>query len=156
MSSKSKLLADLASEVDQGFIEDTFEVNGHSYKMRLLSDGETNWKNRYVDALSSALSMLSQRKSATLAVAIRSIDGQSVESLYAPVVDVDLNEEDKKAAEKKVTDWTLLGKLERQFRVAADVYDFLSARPEAFVTSLWEKFQELENRRDEVIKNLKK
>jgi hypothetical protein len=148
-----KLLQDLSAEIDQGFIEDTFEVQGHKYKLRLLSDGESNWKNRYIDGLSSALSLMSQRKSATLAIAIRAIDANDVVTLFAPTVPTADSDD---AAKKEYEEWTKATKLERQFNVAKKMYDFLSQRPNDFTTELFDGYSKLEDRRKEVIKNLKK
>lgn len=148
-----QLLQDLTSEIDQGFIEDTFEVQGRKYKLRLLSDGETNWKNRYIDGLSSALSLLSQRKSATLAVAIRAIDGQDIIALFTPPAPTAESTDAQKAEHDA---WLRSSKVERQFAVAKKMYDFLSNRPNEFTTELFNRFEDLEGRRKEVIKNLKK
>ena len=151
-SKTPKVLEDLASEIDEGFIEDTFEVGKHFYTMRLLTDGETNWKNRFIDAMSSALSMLSQRKAPTLAIAIRKIDHVSVEEIFKPEKPADDAEEsDKKAYDE----WNKLSKVERQFRIAESLFNYLSERPAEFTTALYNKYSELEKRREEVIKNLK-
>lgn len=148
-----KILADLAAEVDQGFLEETYEVKGHKYLLRLLSDGETNWKNRYIDGLASPLSMMSQRKSATLAVALRAIDGTDVISMYAPpAITADSTDVEKAESER----WGRLNSLDKQFEVARKLYEYIARRPAEFSTGLYAKFQELEERRDEVISNLKK
>lgn len=147
-----QLLQDLAAEVDQGFIEDTFEINGHRYLMRLLSDGETSWKNRYIDAFASALAMISQRKAPTLAVGIRAINGIKVTDIFKPTANEDSSEE----AKKEVKDWEQMGELKRQFAAAEKLVDYLSKRPAEFTTGLYDKWQELEKRRDEVMTNLKK
>ena len=147
-----QLLMDLASEVDQGFLEDTFEVQNHKYRLRLLSDGEANWRNRYIDGLSSALAIMSQRKVANLAVAIRAIDGQDVVAMFTPSVPAadapELEKQDFKI-------WSENTALERQFSVAKKLYDFLAQRPNEFTTELYAKLVELEDRRKEVIKNVK-
>ena len=148
MAIAHKLLADLAAEVDQGFLEDTFDILGHKYTMRLLSDGETNWKNRYIDGLSSALSIISQRRAATLAIAIRIIDGHNVESLYAPAAPTSDATDIEKAEYER---WTKMGRLERQFDASRKLYDYLSLRPDTFTVALFEKFQELESSREELI-----
>lgn len=152
MSKLPKLLEDLASEIDQGFIEDTFEVLGKKYKLRLLSDGEANWKNRFIDGFASGMAILSQRKSATLAVAIREIEGQNVIAIFTPAAPA----ADEKAENKKEYDeWSKATELERQFIVARKMYDYLSKRPSDFTTELYNKFDELEARRKEVVKNIK-
>ena len=139
-----KLMADLASEVDKGFIEDTFTVGKFQYKMRLLSDGEVNWKNRFIDGLSSALSLMSQRKSATLAIAIREINGVSVSDIFKP-------EEGSKEHDL----WKDMSAIERKFAAAKSLYDFISNRPGEFAADLFTEYSKLEERRAEVLKNLK-
>lgn len=154
MLKANKLLADLASEVDQGFIEDTYEVGGHQYTMRLLSDGENNWKNRYIDIITSSGALLSQQKAPTLAVAIRAIDGKSVDEIFpdpaAPAADA--TQEDKDYHER----WKGLSSEARQFERAKMLLNYLSKRPDDFISMLWEKYQELKGRREEVMQNLKK
>jgi hypothetical protein len=140
-----KLLADLASEIDKGFLEEEFEVAGHKYKIRLLTDGEVNWKNRFIDGLSSALSMMSQRKSATLAIAIREIDGNAVVDIFRP-----------EEGTKEFDIWKDMTAIERKFAAAKSLYDFLSNRTGDFTGELFTKFAALEERRGEVIQNLKK
>ncbi len=154
-SDMPQLLTDIASEVDRGFLEDTFTVQEHTYKLRLLSDGETNWKNRYIDGMTSALSILSQRRSATLAVACRAIDGHDVTQLFAPAAP---GADDKEGSdkEKAYKTWMASTTIERQFLVAKKMYDYFSKRPVEFTAELYDHFTGLEKRREEVIKNVKK
>ena len=151
-----QLLKDLASEIDQGFLEEPFEYKGHVYKMRLLSDGESNWKNRYIDGMANVLSIVSERRSATLAVAIREIDGVPVEKMYEPKPPVGNDSDEDKLAKIKYEEWSKLSPLRRQFQAAEKLYEFLAKRPETFSRELFEKYATLEARRDEVINNLKK
>lgn len=149
----SQMLADLTAEIDKGFLEETYEVQGHKYRMRLLSDGENNWKARWMDAFGSALSILAQRKSATLAVSLKSIDEQDVLVLFAPKAPP------TDAAESVLADyekWSKGDALDRQFIVAKKIYNFLSQRPETFVTALYAEYEKLEKRRDKLVKNVKK
>lgn len=149
-----QFLQDMASEVDQGFIEDTFEVFGRKFKLRLLSDGENNWKNRYVDVMVASGALISQNRAPTLAVAIREIDGQPMDKIFPDPVKPadDASDEEKQSYER----WNRMSKLERQFERCKQMYEYLSNRPDDFVIALHEKFMSLRGRREEVLKNLKK
>lgn len=140
----SKLLADLVSELDKGFIEETFEVKGHKFAIRLLTDGEVNWKNRFINAMDSSLALLSSRKAPTLAIAIRSIDDKSVVDVFAE----DLEGE-------ALAQYGAKSAIEKKFWAAEQLFNWLSNRPSDFTGELYAKYAELEERRGEVQKNLK-
>lgn len=140
----TNILDDLAAELDKGFVEDTFEVAGHTWTMRTLQDHERAWASGFIRT-QSMNSMLSSMRAPTLAAGIRSVDGKPVAEFF------------KDAWEKEATD---MGEAVRkvmesqnpyilQYWFAEQLYVWLSKRPPSFVEKLWEKWLLLEKRREE-------
>lgn len=154
MSKKHKLLADLESEVDRGFIEETVEHSGHKYTLRTLNDGESNWKNQFVDIMGSAANMLSSQKAPTLAISVRAVDGVSVTDMFRP--DKPEGEENKEDREwREYLSWETMRPFERQIFCAKKLLEWFYLRPNEYTSGLFEHYQKLEERRREVITNIK-
>lgn len=136
-----KLLLDLETELDQGYLEDTFEVSKVSWKMRLLADHERNWANRYI-AQGSVHSIVSSVRAATLSIGIREINGMPLDLFFE-----DLAADAKALAEIRALA-AETNPFSRQYWLAERLYAWLSQRTPQFVDSLWAKWLELEGRRD--------
>jgi len=148
------LLDDLAKELDEGFIEDTFEVNKVLWKMRLLQDHELNWANGYQRS-NSALAMLTSRRAPTLAIGIRAIGrmGADGKPEMKPVRQFFIDEWTKQRGELDEATKAILDNANQyvqQYWFSEQLYQWLSQRPGEFVQALWAKWQLLEERRSKV------
>jgi hypothetical protein len=146
------ILDDLATELDKGYQEDTFQVRGVYWKMRLLQDHENNWANSY-QRTNSALALLSSRRAPVLAIGIREIgtadaDGKismlSVKEFFLAQWKKERGELDE--ISQKILDQSNL--LVQQYWFAEKLFDWLSKRPSEFIQALWSKWQLLEERRE--------
>jgi hypothetical protein len=150
-SAALSVLDDLADELDKGFLEGTFPIRGIQWTMRLLQDHERNWANGYLKA-TSLQSMVTSVRAPTLAIGIRKINGLDVEAFF-----IQTWEEQAKvlsAVEKQILAAT--NPYVKQYYFAEQLFAWLSIRPPTFVQELWDKWMELENRRDEAEKAMGK
>jgi hypothetical protein len=146
------LLDDLAKELDEGHIGDTFEVAGVMWSMKTLQDHETNWANGYV-ITTSMTSLISSRRSATMAIGIRAI------GVRKPDGTLDM----KTIKEYFIAQWEKeKGKLDenaqriinnsneyvQQYYFAEQLFAWLSKRPPEFIQNLWSKWLTLEARKE--------
>ena len=140
----SNLLDDLAEELDKGFLEDTFTIAGHTWKMRLLQDHERNWANGFVRN-ASLNAMLTSIRAPTLGIGIREIDGMPVAQFFQKQW-ADAESELEDVARHMLESSNPYVK---QYWFAEQLFTWISQRPPQFVEKLWVKWQELEARRTE-------
>jgi hypothetical protein len=137
----NKALKDFFEEVKVGFLEDTFELRGHTWTIRTPTQDEESWADKYVQA-DTAMSFVSTQRIARLAVAIKSIDGNSIESMYS--VPDDMSADDRKllAQPERMRYWTYA-----QFMasLSTDV-------PPPVIRELWQKYEMLTERQDAALK----
>lgn len=145
------ILDDLASELDQGFLEDTFEVAGHQWTMRLLQDHERNWANGFIRN-TSINSMVTSVRAPTLAIGIRSIDGIPIATFFQKQFEAE-NEELHALARQMIEQ---ANPYTRQYWFAERMFQWLSLRPPTFVEKLWAKWLSLEERRDKAEESMGK
>jgi hypothetical protein len=148
------LLDDLASELDQGHLEETVEVHGVHWTMRLLEDHETNWANGY-QRTNSTLALISSRRAPTLAIGIRSIGKMNADGKLElkPVKQYFIDAWVEAQGELDEATKSILNNANeyiQQYWFAEQLFHWLSKRPSAFVQALWTKWQALEERRDKV------
>lgn len=150
---KEEVLKDLEGLFVLGFLEEEVEVYGVKFKLRTLNDGERVWRDRYVP-LSVSSDVVSARKAPTLAIAIRAINGISVEELFS------IENEGDKVLEG-ITEPALreiVGRVlkvsgdEKKFKVAERVLEFLRSLSPEVVDRLWDRYVELERRVSECLK----
>jgi hypothetical protein len=140
------ILDDLAKVIDIGFIEDTFEVKGVLWKMRILNDHERTWANGYVRTV-SVNAMLTSIKPATLAIAIRQIGTPGGE-----MVDVEdfflksYKDEEKALSEAEKAVLSKSNPYVRQYYFAEQLYVWLSHRTPEFVQELWKCYDSMVER----------
>jgi len=145
------LLSDLENELDKGFIEDTFLVQGHYWKMRLLSDHEMSWAANY-QRTSSALALVVSRRAPTLAIGIREIgkaNGDGKPHMFS-VAEFFTTQWEKVNKELDETTKSILASQNPylpQYWFAEQLFHWLSKRNTEFVVALWEKWELLEKRR---------
>lgn len=142
-----QVLFDLAKELDGNTIEDDFEVFGKIWTLKLLNEEESNWRNANL-IVASRLTALSSLRLPTLAMSIRKIDGISVYDFFANEW-MELSEDDRKELEN-------MNKYSKKYFVAEKLMEFLSQRIPDAIDLVWEKYQELEKRREESQGFLKK
>lgn len=144
-----QLLEDLSNELKGSLIEDTFEVHGIQWTMRLLNEDEFTWcfSKTEID-LKNAIAMGISFRLPTLAIGIRAFNGKSVVETFQD----DWNElpEDEKEVFLSRPGATP-DKIGAEFML-----EYLKALPSTFVNELYEKWQELELRRKESQEALKK
>jgi hypothetical protein len=156
MSAK-QIFQDIAKEMESKCLTETFEVQGHSYEMKLLNGEETNWRNAHVmlngkfteEGMTSInLAALSAVKLPTLAIGIRKIDGVPVKEAF---------KEDWGDLDDKVK-LNLLGdnKFAKKWFIAENFMQYLSSWIDDSLEELWGKWDELQKRRVEAAETLKK
>jgi|LSQX01.2.fsa_nt_gb hypothetical protein len=130
-----KILLDLQKEVAGDMLENTVEVNGKKFLMRLLTEAETAYSFSMVDATNN-ISIAMSTRLANLSVGIRSIDGVTIEEMFKPVYE-NLDDEEK---EEFVGDTfsTIYAKL---------FHDWLKIQSPYFISELNDHWMELERRR---------
>lgn len=153
-----KILQDLKNDLSQGYIEDTSKIMHRDWTLRTLNEGEEIWRDGYSQfGMSSAA--LSTKRLATLAIAIKAIDGVPVEELFP----VSPQPEGEAASESEI-EKRILDSLVRtdvgvtKFRAAEGMRVFLSeecTQPELLI-ELYRFYLSLEKRRQEVLGELKK
>lgn len=143
-----KLLDDVRNDLNgDGCIEDTFEVSGHKVRMRLMNEEEQNWRNGNI-IMMNKMSAISSFRLPTLAIGIRSFDDMDVFEFFAEEwdrLDASVREELNKTS-----------KYTHKYFAAEHMMEFLSQWSPEAVNKLWEKWQELESRREEAVAAVKK
>jgi len=137
------VLDDLASELDQGFLEETYTVKGVEWTIRLLNDHERNWANGYLRN-ASLTSMATSLRSPTLAIAIRKINGLSVEAFFTQK----WQERETALSEVEKAILAATNQFVKQYFFAETLFKWLSERPPQFVQELWSKYTALDDRRE--------
>lgn len=137
------ILDDLATELDKGFLEETFTVSGHQWKMRLLQDHERNWANGFIRN-TSLNAMLTSVRAPVLAIGIREIDGMPIPTFFQAQWEAESAELETLARQMLETSNPYV----KQYWFAERLFQWLSLRPPKFVEELWAKWTELEARRD--------
>ena len=138
------LLRDLRADLLKGRIEGTFEFAGRKFRMHTLSDEESVWRDSYV-SMSSNMALISSRKCTTVAASISHIDDQSVDELFATSMPTD----------ERLKGLLQNSEIDRRGFFRERVFEFLSQFDDGIVTEFFKFYNTLEERRNEVIKNLK-
>lgn len=147
------ILLDVQKELGGDYLEDTFQVGGHSYLMRMYNDAEFTWIFSKVDsaALSNKAALALQIRKPTLAVVIRAIDGVSVESMFE-------DEWNSLDDDQKET-WINLKISEEEAKkyFSAELFlNLISKFPSSSINKLYEEWRKLEKRQEtakEEVKN---
>jgi len=133
-------LLDLQTSLNGMLPEDTFEVQGMSWTMRLPTDEEQVWITTMLNTVTTVSSITSS-KTAAVSMAIRKINGEDVFFFFKDKWDA-LSEEDRASIERMNT-YAL------KYFIAEHLHEYLSSLPPAFTQSLWVKYHELEVRAEE-------
>jgi hypothetical protein len=140
MGSKQVLL-DIKKELEGYCIEDTFEVHGHSFKMRLLDESENRWVLGFVPNLDfQNIKTLMSIRVPMLAAGVREIDGNSVSTMF----DEDW---DKLSEDEKESLFREHGSDSKLIFVKNSLRDLLDKFPPEWNSELYAKWTELEARR---------
>jgi len=143
MANPKQILFDLQKELAGDLLEETVEVRGKMFTLRLLNEAETGWTYNFVNinGVGKTSTLLSARL-AMLSVGVRAIDGVSLEEIF---------EEDWKALDE-ITKAHMLSENngKKKFAIAALFMETLSEYPPTFIQALQEKWKELEERRTAV------
>lgn len=149
----SPILKDLQADLLVGFIDDSLDFAQRRFRMHTLSDGELVWAHQYMTTASS-MSLLSSRKSAVLAVAISHITPTGMLESGSPEIPVE--ELFQLPGDPKLVEFLQNSPEERKGYFREKLYAFLSTLPDPMITELHTFYEKLAERREEVIKNLKK
>jgi len=144
-----QVLMDLAKELDGETIEHTCNVKGFEFKMRLLNEEESNWRNGYIN-LGSKLSAVSSWRLPTLAIGIRQINGTPVFEFFRE--EWDATEESRRALE--IVEGK--GPYSAKYFTAEHLMKFLADRFPEVISDLWDEWQRMEDRRSNAQDALKK
>lgn len=140
----TNILSDLARELDEGVLSDTYEVVGVKWTMQTLVDHEVNWVNRYVSG-TSMLSMITSSRAPTLGIGIRAINGKPIASFF----------QEEWAKDSAGTSQEVLQMQEeqnpyvKQYWFAEYLFKWLAARPPKLIAELWDCWQKLVKRQEE-------
>jgi hypothetical protein len=129
-----RLLMDLETQLAGSFLSETFEVQGFKFDMRTLDEGEFSWSMSKVsgDSIENAVALAMEVRLPTLAIGIRSINGNSIISMY---------EDEWKSIPQEMRDRYILRYLDemeaKKFFSAEMFISWLSKQPPNFIKSLY-------------------
>lgn len=149
VTNPKRVLDDLARELDGSCLEDTFVWRNRKFRMRLLNEEESNWRNGFVN-MGTNLSTLTSWRLPTLAIGIREIDDVPVFEFFRPQWE---------AAEKGREVLRLIegrGVFSMKYFSAEHLMQWLGQRPPELVEDLWKFWKSLEDRREAAQGNIKK
>lgn len=136
------LLIDLARELDGDTLESTFKLYDFEWTISLLTEDEQNWRNGYVNT-GSQISTISSWRLPTLSIGIRAINGVPVFAFFRDEWEAtDEGRQMVNILEGK-------GRFSQKYFAAEHLMEFLAARFPDKLDPLWEKWMELETRRED-------
>ena len=138
----SPILQDLKSDLMRGFIEETFEFANKRFRMHTMSDGEVSWRDKYV-SMASNMALISSLKAPTLAVVISHINDQPIETLFPLPTD------------EKLLAFMQNNPEDRRDYFREKLYHYLEEFPDIVVSELYRFYVSLDERRAQVIEQLK-
>jgi len=143
---RNPVLDNLRKDLAQGCLDETVVIRGHKYKLTTLTEDEETWADTYTRANSPA-SMYSSRRAPRLAASIKELDGVSSQDLFL------FPEDMPESVKKRLID----NPIEKRYWIRDQLLMFLledGNRP--FINELYDVLNRLDNKRDEVIKELPK
>ena len=143
----ANLLMDLTKELQGLLIEDTFEVLGHKYTMRLLTEEETIWTYSFLNP-KSTVSIAVASRLASLSIGLRAIDGIPIEECFTPIWEALSDPEQGEMLKEYKSSQMVYAKL---------VMDWLGEQANEFMNKMHSSWQSLEKRREDSqdqVKNL--
>jgi hypothetical protein len=144
-----RILDDLARELDGDCLEDTFTWKGRKFKIKLLNEEESNWRNGFVN-MGSGFATLTSWRLPTLAIGIREIDD-------TPVFEFFRSEwESTEKGREVVRLMEGRGTFSMKYFSAEHLMQFLGRRPPEALEEMWKYYKMLEDRREEAQDNVKK
>ncbi len=139
MSDLRKKLTDFQNEMKGLLLEDTFEVRGKMWKMKLPNEEEQTWVVSMLNMTTAMATYMSTRLAA-ISIGIREIDGVDVYNYFLEDWE-GLSLEERSSLES-------MNQYARKYFVAEHMHAFLAEFGTEFINELWEKYQELEKRRE--------
>lgn len=136
---RSAKLELLKEELKKGFIEEEFEVGGHKWRLRTLTEDDECWADTYLRTMSTA-AILSSRKAPRLAVSIVSLDGELTKDMFG--IPDDMPAEAKKDLQDNPVRF-------KYWLYDQMLYFLLEEGNRSFVNGLWEKYEALTTKREE-------
>jgi len=139
-NSLKQSLMDFQKEMKSQLLEDTFEVRGKRWTMRLLNEEETLWATSMMNTSTIVTSAVSAQL-AHLAMGIREIDGSPIYEYFTE--DWDKLEDRERAALLEMNRYAL------KYFVAEHMHSFLAEMPPEVTNDLWECWNKLLERRED-------
>ncbi len=149
MEDRSKLAKMFEDLYQIGYIEKEFKVFGRSWKMHSLSDVEQVWRDRFVP-MGISSDVLSAKMVPTLAVAIKEIDGLSIQEALKTSQTDSKREED--VSEKILKEVIRLA--DNDFTYANELRKYLGRLSKQIILKLYECYLEIEREENDVLKTL--
>ena len=149
VTNPKRVLDDLAKELDGSCLEDTFDWKGRKFRIRLLNEEESNWRNGFVN-MGTNLSTLTSWRLPTLAMGIREVDGVPTFEFFRPLWEA----EEKGREVLKLIEGR--GVFSMKYFAAEHLMQWLGQRPPEMVEALWKFWKILEDRREVAQGNVKK
>jgi hypothetical protein len=140
-------LIDFQTEMKGLLLEDTFQVRGKRWTMRLPNEEEQTWITSMLN-MSTTMSTYMSTRLAALAMGIKKIDGNDIYDYFMEDW-FKLEESERRALEN-------MNKYSRKYFVAEHLHEMLAEMPSEVINDLWEKWQELEDRRRSAQETAKK
>ena len=143
-----QLLDDVRKDLEgDSSIEGEFVIGSHKFFMRLLNEEETNWRNSHI-LMSTKLAAVSSFRLPTLAIGIRLIDDVPVFEYFAS---------DWESMEKEIREeLNKSSRFSHKYFGSEHLMEEMSQYQPETLDLLWEKWQELEKRREEAVAAVKK
>lgn len=141
---RHKVLQDLSTELNEGFLEETYEVAGRQWTMRTLNDAAEVWSDKFI-ASGSLIATVSSRRAIKLAASIMAINDVPIEQLFF------FAETEAGRAEKE---FVLANSIRERFWYAEKMFEYLSEQPSQFIAELYMKYIELTNRQMKVMREV--
>jgi hypothetical protein len=144
-----RILDDLAKELDGECLEEVFTWKGRKFRIRLLNEEESNWRNGFIN-MGSGLSTVTSWRLPTLSIGIREVDGVPIfEFFRSQWEETEEGRNLLRLVESK-------GTFTQKYFSAEHMMEWLGARPPEMLEDLWKYWKALEERREAAQGNIKK
>lgn len=145
VAKKHKVLQDLKSEVQVGFIDQEFTIRNRKFKLKTLNEEEETWSDQFIQSSGTPYAMIVSSRAPKLAVSITHIDGVPAADLFD--YPEDWSPEQRRDLDNNPT--------RKKFWVRSQFMQFLANDLDRdFILELHKAYDELDKRRSEVIKQI--
>lgn len=140
LAPQPKVLADFFKQVRNGFIEETVKVQGFEFVLATPTEDAETWADNFIKP-NTPVAFLSSRRVPRLAVAIRSINGQLVDTMFEYPPSVNKQERERLDSNPEI----------KRYWVYSQLMNQLSQLPPPVVAELYKHYADLLERRDKML-----